>query len=501
MVDADFQPSAARTILVTRLDALGDIVLGTMLLDGLHAKWPAARIQLVVRPGLGGVASILPDWVDVTPLPFDPRLPFHGREQQIASELRDFAKVHQADLVIIAEYNRIWAGELLAELCGADRVVTFNGVSGLNFRHAGVRAELPPASSASPTSPASPGSPDRWQIVAVDGASREPIKYRAMLKAMEIDPAPFEPNIMPRDEDRKTAAQLWADTALDPEQAIVCFPSSGELLVRSLDAACWVRWIGRLRLTRPVVLFGADADSAVLDAIEACGLPDGVCRVVAPSDRVGITAAFLERAGAYIGMDTGPMHLAAVLNRPTLGVFGGGHHAERFLPAGRRAAAIRMSLGCFGCDWLCPFDRRLCIKDIPEWPLSEAGDHFLNNIPDNPTPFTPRVYDIAPPDDLPAVLLGPTMRQHRRFLQLNHELIEHHAYLARLHAEQARQVNELLAITSDLARQNHERREVIDHLTRQNHDKGQSIDLLAAQNHEKSQSIDELAAQNFKQRE
>ena len=82
-------------------------------------------------------------------------------------------------------------------------------------------------------------------------------------------------------------------------------------------------------------------------------------------------------AAAYIGMDTGPMHVSAVLGRPTLGVYGGGHRAERFLPAGPRAAAIRMPITCYGCDWHCPFDSRLCLSHIPPQALIDAGDAFL----------------------------------------------------------------------------------------------------------------------------
>ncbi|MDB5332796.1 MAG: hypothetical protein JWP03_3947, partial [Phycisphaerales bacterium] len=60
-------PQSVETILVTRLDGLGDIVLGTMLLSGLHRRWPGATITLLVRPQLIGVGALLPDWVRVMP--------------------------------------------------------------------------------------------------------------------------------------------------------------------------------------------------------------------------------------------------------------------------------------------------------------------------------------------------------------------------------------------------------------------------------------------------
>ena len=398
MLDAASLPQSVSEILVTRLDALGDIVLGTMLLSGLHERWPQAAIRLIVRPQLAGAHAILPQWVHVTALPFDPRQDIAGRDPEVIDLLREFASRHRPQLAVIAEYNRTWAGELLVGLCGASHVFTFDGPTGLNFRHQAMMSAL------------KVDSQEKWNSVAVESEERESAKYIKLLNALGIDGSAFEPGIVIREEDRHEARALWANTGESPEKSIVCFPSSGEGLIRSLDAPAWSRWIARLRLTRPVMLLGTEADVPVLDAIEACGNSHETSRIIVPLDKVGVTAAFIECCGAYIGMDTGPMHLSAVLGRPTLGVFGGGHRAERFLPVGRRAAAVYMPLGCYGCDWFCPFDSRLCIKEIPEWPLSEIGDAFLNDFPHNANPFNPKVFEITAPPDLPTVLLGPMMR-------------------------------------------------------------------------------------------
>lgn len=435
-------------ILITRLDALGDIVLGTMLLSGVRARWPQANIRLVVRPGMAGVRQILPDWVEVLPLPFDPRDPITGDAGPIAEQLGAFAANNPADLAIVAEYNRVWAGELLAELCGASTIFAFDGPTGLNFAHEAIRKalRLPGAS--------------RWETIHVASEERESEKYQTFVKSIGGGDA-RPPEIVVRDEDREAAAGLWQGAGLDPERTIVCFPSSGEQLVRSLDAATWARWIARLQARGPVALLGSDADADVLDAIARHGLPDGVRRVSIGTQDVGTLAGFLESARVYVGMDTGPMHVAAALGRPALGVFGGGHRAHRFLPVGPRAAAVRMPIGCYGCDWHCPFDERLCIKRIPEDALFAAGDAFLDGPNENGNVFTPRIFGLKAPADLPNVLLGPVMRQHRRFLQLNHDVAAHHEYLAREMSAQEARLGGLSATLADLARQNHERGEAL----------------------------------------
>lgn len=471
-MSAEFADSI-QTILVTRLDSLGDIILGTLLLQGLHRRWPTARVRLLVRPQMMGVAAILPDWVEVHALPFDPRQPVAGHEARIADQLKATAESLRSDLVIVAEYNRVWAGEIVARLCGAETIVAFDGPTGINIHHRSIVAALEVDLSGP------------IETVPADEDEREPLKYLAMLRAMEIETDALWPRIRVREEDRAEAKELWANCGVEPSHTIVCFPSGADLLVRSLDAAVWVRWIEHLGHIGPVVLLGSEWDIAVLDEIAAAGLSDGVKRIVLPAEKIGVMAGFLEPCKAYVGMDTGPMHAAAALGRPTLGVFGGGLRAHRFLPVGQLTAAIRMPLGCYGCDWHCPFDRRHCIKDMPEQSLLDAGDAFFSNLGENPDPMSLRIFDLPVPPHLPVVLLGPMMRQHRTFLESNHRTLEHLTFvneqltnahgqlaslnhsLAGLSAEnhlRARAIEQLVATATDMTNHNQTRDEAITHI-------------------------------------
>jgi ADP-heptose:LPS heptosyltransferase len=496
-------PESVGTILVTRLDGLGDIVLGTMLLSGLRRRWPGAAVTLLVRPQMAGVGAVLPEWVRVVPLPLDPRQPVAGREAEIVEKLSDFAAECRADMAVIAEYNRTWAGEIVASLSGAARVMAFDGPTGLNLSHGEICAQLHTTTSQA-----------QWQIISATAQEREPAKYVKFLDALGVDGKSFLPEVVIREEDRRRAQALWDESGLAPRETVVCFPGSGEQLVRSLEPTVWARWIGHLNSRRPLALLGGTADEPVLDAIAACGLPGNVRRMLVPADQPGLLAALLERAGGYVGMDTGPMHVAAALGRPTLGIFGGGHCAERFLPVGPHAAAVRMPLGCYGCDWHCPFDRRLCIKSIPEDKLIEAGDAFLKGF-DNPDPASPRVFEIDAPADLPAAVLGPVMRQHNQFLTLNHALSEHHVHLARDYAHQKEQIAQLstavasaVASMAEIARQNHERGEamvrvhdVLARMTERNQQRDSAIAHLSEtlaemtrQNAGRDQAINHLSA-------
>jgi hypothetical protein len=48
------------------------------------------------------------------------------------------------------------------------------------------------------------------------------------------------------------------------------------------------------------------------------------------------------------------------------GIVGGGHYG-RFYPwqGYDNCLVVTNKLDCFGCDWNCPYDRMMCIQDIP----------------------------------------------------------------------------------------------------------------------------------------
>jgi hypothetical protein len=69
-------------------------------------------------------------------------------------------------------------------------------------------------------------------------------------------------------------------------------------------------------------------------------------------------------SAGYVGHDTGPMHVAAAMNKPALAVFGGGTW-PRFRPAVTPSVALLVGVPCVGCGWVCAFEQPYCIKSVP----------------------------------------------------------------------------------------------------------------------------------------
>lgn len=60
-------------------------------------------------------------------------------------------------------------------------------------------------------------------------------------------------------------------------------------------------------------------------------------------------AYFMQKAGLFIGNESGPLHIAAVMNTPAVGIFGPGV-PEVFYPLGKRSRVVHHILPCNPCD-------------------------------------------------------------------------------------------------------------------------------------------------------
>jgi heptosyltransferase-2 len=93
----------------------------------------------------------------------------------------------------------------------------------------------------------------------------------------------------------------------------------------------------------PVVVTGSPADRAIADEIASGGgsVPFG------GRTSIGEFAALAADARAVVAMDSGPMHVAAAVGAPTLGIFAlASDEPDRWAPLGRRTAVVRATYPC-----------------------------------------------------------------------------------------------------------------------------------------------------------
>jgi heptosyltransferase-2/heptosyltransferase-3 len=86
--------------------------------------------------------------------------------------------------------------------------------------------------------------------------------------------------------------------------------------------------------------------------------------IIPPRTTLKQLGAFLKRCSLVVSNDAGPMHLAAILGVPTLGIYG---PTNPYLqgPLGERSSWVRLEgLGCLGCNFTaCPIGH-LCMERL-----------------------------------------------------------------------------------------------------------------------------------------
>lgn len=308
-------PKTLERILIVKPSALGDVVQAMPLLPALRQRFPSARISWVVQQGLEELLTGHPDLEDVILF----------RRQ---GTFRDWKRL----------LSELWSRrfELTIDLQGLLRTGVMTAAS-----RAPIRLGLATAREGS-----------RWTLTHVvpDSGRNVPAweRYLRVLDALEADRSPAQTQIAVSPADQQWAALQLADIprpwiAVNPGARWVTkrWPADkfAEVLIRA----------GRTWNAGTVIL-GSPSERVEAEALESrcreSGLPATI-RNLAGQTTLKQLAALLQRVDAVISNDSGPMHLAAGLGTPTLGIFTC-TDAARSGPSGPKHETVSTQVSCAG---------------------------------------------------------------------------------------------------------------------------------------------------------
>ena len=323
---------AMRRVLYLKPDHLGDLLLATPVLAALRAQLPDAQITALVGPWASMILARNPD-IDTLQT-----CPFPGFERQspggnwLARRLRPYGiLLHYAGLLRRAGYDAAiigrddhWWGAALALLAGIPVRV---GIAVPECR--------PFLSRALPWNPH-------------DHVTAQGLAMVGALVGHPIDADAFAARFEPAPEDLVWAAEWLRKESIAPERLVIIHPGTAGP-DKLWFAERWASVADALGAGgAQLVLTGGPGEEALVT--EVAGAMQTKALQLAGKTSIGQLAALLGRARLVLGVDSGPLHLAAAQGTRSIHLYGPGD-PSRFGPWGNpaRHIVLREELWCSPC--------------------------------------------------------------------------------------------------------------------------------------------------------
>lgn len=330
-------------ILCPRFDTLGDIVLLEGFIETLKVSQPDIEITLVVRRGCDQLAELFPPELKLSWVSVD--LEAYGEITQEHSTSFDvfLGKLGDNwDLILFSAFNFTWLDCRLSEYFIDVSQVVLGDTDTFQWWS---------------TSHAIP--------IAVKKNIHEIDKYAELSQQFfGINYALSFPRLVVSTENKLKASAVLEKLEIAGGKYAVIFPTG----TRNQSIKAWpldrfadvISWIVEEKHIVPLLL-GHVSEGEIVCTLSGMLKTRGINAVqwLGNDGELSQLAAILERSCFYVGNDTGPMHIAAALGVPTVGIFGGGH-GFRFLPVGLNSIGIIGNMPCFNCGWDCIFGDAPC---------------------------------------------------------------------------------------------------------------------------------------------
>lgn len=278
-------PTDPRSILVVKLDHIGDGILITPVFENLRRRYPNARIDLlcarwnraafVGNPHIGRM------------LEFNPRtFRRDGRPCDAAARKWRALAAMRGQYALTLTLRGAWLTLLLASRCWLDR-----GALRVDAR---LRGGRPPA--------------------------HETDAALALLERIGVDAPQRLPAVYPSEADAVAVADLFGRMGIGEEDRLVALHVGSPVTAKRWMASRFARLADRLAdAGYTVVLVGALIEEPLMAEVQelATSRPVGLAgKTTFPQ-----TAALLARCDGFVGNDSAPKHLAAAVGTPTVGLY------------------------------------------------------------------------------------------------------------------------------------------------------------------------------------
>ncbi len=292
---------APRAIALVKLSALGDIVHATPVVEALAATFPAARLTWVVERRAAALLQAHPRLTEVVTIDTRAwrRVRTPSAALALARALRDLRQRLGAGRFDVAlDLQGLVKSGVVTAATGAPLRIGF----GAGFRRERLNGLFTNRHVTPP--------PSAHHVVE---------QYLALLEPLGLTAPPVAFRLPVREAAEGRVEEFFAQSGLKPHgRVVVVNPGAGK------PAKRWVveRFVElAARLTREagarvLVLWGPGEQTAARAIAQAPGA------VLAPPTDLDTLVAVMRRASVVVAADTGPLHVAAAVGAPCVGLYG-----------------------------------------------------------------------------------------------------------------------------------------------------------------------------------
>ena len=338
--------SERKTHCIFQTGFIGDIALTMFLLEELRIGKPQDRIIFITTPLGAEIAHAYPEIIDEV-IVFDKR----GKGKGISGMQS-----------IIAEIKKVSPDTILS-LHQSMRSSLIIGFSGIPTRIGYVSSSL--------SIMYNHRFPYQKGIHEID-------RQRTLLHA--IDPDIFPLNSIQR---RTYLSNPQNDTMdIIKDRCIVIAPGS-IWETKKWPASYYKELIDSLlgSTTQSICLIGSQADHELCNSIIPDNHRDRVINL-AGKMHLGHTLRLLQSSSLLIANDSAPIHLASLVNCPTIAIFGPTHPAFGFAPLSDSSSIFQKNLPCRPCSIhgqvSCPLGTHACMRDITPSDILSSTLNYLS---------------------------------------------------------------------------------------------------------------------------
>ena len=333
-----------KQFLIIQTAFLGDAVLATALIEKLHAFYPDAAIDLVVRKGNEGLFD---------QHPFLRKLyVWDKRSKKNANLFKLIGELRRTEYDHVINAQRFFSTGLMTVLARGKEKIGFdkNPMSFLFDRK--VKHAIPDPAKIRPYDPA----------ITNSLVTHEVDRLNALIEHLSDRSRPL-PRLYPSEADRASVDHLIISSS---DHLIVIAPAS-VWYTKQWPEEKWIELIKQLPADRRIILIGAPGDVPLCDRI-AKAADRG--EVLAGKFTLLQTAALMQRAEMNYVNDSAPLHIASAMNAPVTAIFCSTVPAFGFGPLRENGRVVERSetLYCRPCGLhgykACPEGHFKCAREI-----------------------------------------------------------------------------------------------------------------------------------------